>query len=133
MNGTWLDTFQGIIPRHDYTVRLSAGEEKGLIVLLESENTSVTITFGAVSAFQMLDEGVLLQGEESEQLAAIRKQNFPSTIYQVKNADFGRFIQVQMGAELYTALQLQQYNIITYNYVISVASPWEPEIAVTQK
>lgn len=131
MNGKWMDTFQGIIPRNDYTVQLSAGEETGLVVTLKSETTAVIVSFGNVQAYQMLDEGTLLQGSDAEQFAAIRAENFPSTIYEIENGDFGRYIEVQMGQDLFCSLQLRQYNIVTYNYVISVVSPWLPEITVS--
>ena len=97
MNGKWIDRFRGAIPRHDYTVQLSAGEETGLVITLKSENATVTVFFGNVQAYQMLDEGVLLQGQDSEQFAYIREQNFPSTIYEIENGDFGRYIESQMG------------------------------------
>ena len=130
MNGKWIDTFHGLMPRRDYTVNLSAGEENGLTVKLESTDVSVSIYFGAVQAIQMLDEGVLLQGRDSEQFASLRTQNFPSTIYEIENGDFGRFVKSQMGGDLYTALNHKQYTIVAYNYVISVVSPWPPEITV---
>lgn len=130
MNEIWLDTFQGMIPKNIYTVQLSAGEETGLVVALNNENTTVSVFFGNVQAYQMLDEGVLLQGEDSEQFAALREQKFPSTIYEVENGDFGRYIEAQMGRDLYGALNCRQYNLVTYNYVISVVTSWVPEIVV---
>ena len=130
MNGKWIDTFLGIIPRNDYTVQLSAGEETGLVVTLKSETTSVTVFFGAVQAFQMLDEGVLLQGNDTAHFAAIRAENFPSTIYEIENGDFSRFIEGQMGHDLYSTLNFRQYTIVTLNYVISIITQWEPEITV---
>lgn len=133
MNGIWLDHFQGRIPRQQYTVHLSAGEEKGLIVTLESDQCEVVIEFGAVHAVQMLDEGVQLQGEDTEQFAALREQNFPSTIYEIEQGEFGRFVEAQMGSELYQALGCRQYHIVTMNYVICVVSLWEPQITVTEK
>ena len=46
MTEIWLDPFQGIIPRNNYSVQLSDGEESGLVVTLKSEHTTVTIFFG---------------------------------------------------------------------------------------
>lgn len=133
MNGTWHDNFQGIIPRQTYTARLSAGEEKGLVVTLDSDQFEITIRFGAVHAVQMLDEGVQLNGKVTEQLRILRSQGFPSTIYEIENGDFGRFIQSQMGSELYNALGCRQYNMVTLNYVICVASLSKPEISIAAK
>ena len=133
MNGNWLDTFRGIIPRQTYTAHLSAGEEKGLIVTLSGDLYEVTINFGAVQAVQMLDEGVLLNGEDTEQLKTLRDQDFPSTLYEIENGNFGHLIETQMGSDLYHALGCRQYNIVTLNYVIFVVSLWEPQITVTQK
>lgn len=133
MNGIWLDKFQGIIPKQTYTAHLSNGEEKGLIVTLDSDLLTVTLNFGAVQAVQMLDEGVLLNGGDTEQLRILRAEGFPNTIYPIENGDFGRFIEAQMGSDLYHALNCRQYNIVTLNYVIFIVSPWEPEITITQK
>lgn len=133
MNGIWHDTFQGRIPQQKYTAHLSAGEENGLIVTLDSDLFEVTIRFGAVHAFQMLDEGVLLQGEDTEQLRVLREQGFPSTIYEIENGDFGLYVAFNMGTELYRPSNCRQYNIVTMNYVIFVVTCWVPEIRVAQK
>lgn len=133
MNGIWLDSFQGIIPKQTYTTRLSAGEEKGLIVTLESNQCNVIINFGVVQAIQMLDEGVQLNSEDTEQLRILRAQGFPSTIYGIEHGDFGRFVESQMGSELYSALGCRQYNIVTLNYGICIVTLGEPEIRVTPK
>lgn len=133
MNETWLDKFPGIIPKQTYTARLSAGEENGLIVTLDSESFTVTLNFGAVQAVQMLDEGVLLNGEDTEQLRFLREQGFPSTIYETENGAFGRFLESQMGSDLYHWLNCRQYTIVTLNYVICIVSSWKPEITVASK
>ena len=130
MNEIWLDTFHGIIPRCDYAAHLSAGEASGLSIKLESNSAEVTISFGFVHAFQMLDEGVLLQCADSEQFAAIRLQNFPSTIYEIENGSFAGYLEAQMGASLFHDLHCRQYIIVTLNYVISVVASWPPEITV---
>ena len=127
----WLDPFQGIIPRYNYTAQLSDGEESGLVVTLKSEQTTATIFFGAVRAHQMVDEGVLLHGEDSKQFAALRAENFPSTIYEIENGDFGCYIRAQMGQDLYDFLDCREYSIVTRNYLISVITTHPPEITVS--
>ena len=131
MTEIWLDTFQGIIPRHNYSVQLSDGEESGLIVTLKSEHTTTTIFFGAVQAHQMVDEGILLHGQDSEQFATLRAENFPSTIYEIENGDFGCYIRAQMGQDLYDFLNCREYSIVTRNYLISVITTYPPEITVS--
>ena len=131
MTEIWLDPFQGIIPRNNYSVLLSDGEESGLVVTLKSEQAAVTIFFGVVRAHQMVDEGVLLHGEDSEQFAALRAENFPSTIYEIENGDFGCYIRAQMGQDLYDFLDCREYIIVTVNYLISVVTTHPPEITVS--
>lgn len=127
----WQDPFQGIIPRNNYTAQLSDGEESGLVVTLKSEYTTVTLFFGAVRAHQMVDEGVLLHGQDSEQFAALRAEDFPSTIYEIENGDFGCYIRAQMGQDLYDFLDCREYSIVTRNYLISVITTHPPEITVS--
>ncbi len=131
MTEIWLDTFQGIIPRNNYSASLSDGEESGLVVTLKSEHATVTIFFGVVRAHQMVDEGVLLHGEDSEQFAALRAEDFPSTIYEIENGDFGCYIRAQMGQDLYGFLDCREYIIVTVNYLISVVTTHPPEITVS--
>ena len=131
MTEIWQDPFQGIIPRNNYSVQLSDGEESGLVVTLKSEHTTVTIFFGVVRAHQMVDEGVLLHGPDSEQFAALRAENFPSTIYEIENGDFGCYIRAQMGQDLYDFLDCREYSIVTRNYLISVITTHPPEITVS--
>ena len=131
MNEIWLDTFQSIIPRNNYSVLLSDGEESGLVVTLKSKHTTVTIFFGVVQAHQMVDEGTLLHSKDSEQFAALRAENFPSTIYEIKNGAFGCCIRAQMGQDLYGFLDCREYIIVTRNYLISVVTTHTPEITVS--
>ena len=131
MTEIWLDPFQDIIPQYNYSSQLSDGEESGLVVTLKSEQATVTIFFGVVRAHQMVDEGVLLHGEDSEQFAALRAENFPSTIYEIENGDFGCYIRAQMGQDLYDFLDCREYIIVTVNYLISVVTTHPPEITVS--
>ena len=131
MTEIWLDPFQGIIPRYNYSSQLSDGEESGLVVTLKSEQATVTLFFGVVRAHQMVDEGVLLHGQDSEQFAALRAEDFPSTIYEVENGDFGCYIRAQMGQDLYDFLDCREYSIVTRNYLISVITTHPPEITVS--
>ena len=131
MTEIWQDTFQGIVPRNNYSVQLSDGEESGLVVTLKSEQTTVTIFFGVVQAHQMVDEGVMLHGQDLEQFNALRAENFPSTIYEIENGDFGCYIRAQMGQDLYDFLDCREYIIVTRNYLISVVTTHPPEIAVS--
>lgn len=131
MNGIWLDTFKNVIPVENYSVSLTSGEEAGLTITLIGSMHNVVIDFGITAAIQMLDEGVLLQGEDTPQLQNLRKDHFPSAIYEIKNGDFSRYIESCMGTDIYCAFQYRQYNIVTLNCVISVVTQWEPKITVT--
>ncbi len=56
----WQEVFKGSIPIGKYTTLVTNGEEKGLVVTLESENNIIEISFGVVLAYRVFDEGIVL-------------------------------------------------------------------------
>ncbi|MBC2399778.1 hypothetical protein BD780_000914 [Clostridium tetanomorphum] len=59
----------------------------------------------------------------------IKRTIFSNTIYKIQYGKFGNFIK-KTSNELYDYLDLNQYIIITINYVIEVISQWGPSIEV---
>ena len=55
----WKEVFAGIIPKAVYQMQLINGEKQGLTIELSSGHTCVRISFGAVLAVRMLDEGIV--------------------------------------------------------------------------
>lgn len=89
------------------------------------------INFGEVSAFRMLDEGIVLEGIFDEyEISKYKKNNFSNTIYTIKNGEFSNFIK-KTSNELYDYLDLKHY-IITINYIIEVISEWIPSIEILE-
>lgn len=129
----WNEIYEGIIPIGEYLVEITNGEEKGLIIKLESIVNLVKIDFGEVQAIRVFDEGILLQGifKESE-VGKFKENNFPNTIYRIVNGEFENSVR-KISGEIYDILNLKHYVIITLNYVIEIISQWEPEIKVNIK
>ena len=128
----WIEVFKGIIPKEKYQVSLKNGEESGLIIELKSKKRLVNITFGAVSAIRILEEGIILNGLFDEiQIHKFKKDGFTNVIYRVEKGEFGKFIE-NIAGELYEYLELKQFLVITTNYVIEVITEWNPQIHVYQ-
>lgn len=129
----WEEIYKNTIPAGKYQTLVKNGEETGLIIKLENNECIVNIIFGIVSAFRMLDEGILLAGifDENE-ISKYKRTNFSNSIYKIQNGEFGNFIK-QTSNELYDYLDLKHYIIVTMNYVIEVISEWEPNIEVLEK
>ncbi|NLL74107.1 MAG: hypothetical protein GX237_11350 [Clostridiales bacterium] len=130
---SWEEINKNTIPVGKYCAFVNNGEESGLIIRLESNEFFVNINFGVVSAFRMLDEGIIL-GElfDEDEIIKYKSDNFSNIIYKVQNGEFGDFIK-KMCTELYDYLDLKHFVIITMNYIVEVISMWEPTIEVIKK
>ena len=129
----WEEIYKSTIPVGKYQTLVKNGEEAGLSIKLESNEYIANINFGVVSAFRMLDEGIVLEGifDENE-ISKYKNSNFPNTIYKIQDGEFGNFIK-KTSNELYDYLGLKHYLIITINYVIEVISKWNPSIEILKK
>lgn len=129
----WEEIYKDIIPVGKYETLVKNGEKAGLSINLESNEHIASINFGVVSAFRMLDEGIVLEGVfDDNEILKYRKNNFSNTIYRIEDGEFGNFVK-QTGNELYDYLELKHYIIITINYVIEIISRWEPNIEILKK
>lgn len=129
----WEEVNQTIIPFGEYQTKVKNGEKSGLFIQLESKEYIINIKFGAVTAFRMLDEGIVMEGLfEEKEVLKYRETNFSNTIYKVREGEFGRTIK-NVSNGLYDALGLEHYIIITMNYLIEVITKWEPNIEVLRK
>jgi len=133
-NEVWHSPFGGLIPKDDYEMRLIQGEEKGLIIHLYGRNYHVTLDFGIAQAVNILDEGVQLTpppGVCFQNQQELHQAGFPDTLYHVENGAYAAFIQAFMTRELYEAMKLKQFNLVTLNYVVEIICCGEPAITVT--
>lgn len=129
----WLEIYKNEIPMGNYQSLVQNGEGLGFQIKLESNDNIVNISFGIVSAFRMLDEGVVLSGVFSKtEIDKYKKDNFSNIIYKIENGEFGNFID-NASSGLYNYLNFTHYLIITMNYIIEVISRWEPNIEVMNK
>lgn len=129
----WRDTFANQIPKDVYTVDLSFGEDSGLRITLNGEKNEnvVLIEFGAISSYSLLDEGILLSGDHfnSAEIEKNKATDFKSTIYEIESGKYSKFVN-NISNGLFSIYDMKHYIIITLNYVIEVASSFEPIIKV---
>lgn len=127
----WIEVFKNIIPNNKYSMRLSFGEENGLLIILNSKNKfNVKIDFGVIKAFRVWDEGVVINGVFSEfEISKFKQNTFSNVIYKIENGTFKKEILETLG-EYSDFINLDHYIIITINYIVEVITEWTPEIKV---
>ena len=133
-NEFWHDSFHGQIPRETYEMQLLQGEQQGLVVHLYGSLHHVTLNFGNVHAINILDEGVQLHdppGVTFVNQSELHCAGFPDTLYQVENGAYAAYIKACMSTDLYEAMNLRQYTLVTLNYVVEVICGTEPIITIT--
>ena len=89
----WKEVFAGIIPKAVYQMQLINGEKQGLTIELSSGHTCVRISFGAVLAVRMLDEGIVQSGIYSDsEIQKYKRNDFQNIIYEVHGGEFAEQI-----------------------------------------
>ena len=134
LNEFWQDCFRGQIPREAYVMQLLQGEQQGLMIHLYGSAHHVTINFGNAQAVNILDEGVQLHDPPSVTIvnqSELHRAGFPDTLYLVENGVYAAYVKTCMSADLYEAINLRQYALVTLNYVVEIISAAEPTITVT--
>lgn len=88
----WEEIYKNTIPVGKYETLVKNGEESGLFIKLESNEYIANINFGVVSAFRMLDEGIVLGGifDENE-ISKYKKSDFSNTIYKIQGGGIWQF------------------------------------------
>ena len=123
-----------MISKDKYEMQLIQGEEKGLVIHLYGQHSHVTLDFGIAQAVNILGEGVELApppGVRFQNQQELHRSGFPDTLYLVENGAYAAYIQDCMSRELYEAMDLRQYNLVTLNYVVEIICFEEPAITVT--
>ena len=134
INEFWQGCFRGRIPKENYDMKLLQGEQQGLVIHLYGPHRSVTLDFGIVQAINILDEGIQLHdppGVTFVNQAELHRSGFPDTLYQVENGAYAAYLKSCMSTDLYEAMNLRQYNLVTRNHVVEIICAAEPIITVT--
>ena len=134
LNEFWQDCFRDQIPRETYEMQLHHGERQGFVIQLYGSLHQVTLDFGNVQAVNILDEGVQLHDPPGVTLvnqSELHRAGFPNTLYQVENGAYAAYLKACMGTDLYAAMNLRQYTLVTLNYVVEIICGAEPIITVT--
>ena len=128
----WKEVFAGIIPKAVYQMQLINGEKQGLTIELSSGHTCVRISFGAVLAVRMLDEGIVQSGIYSDsEIQKYKRNDFQNIIYEVQGGEFAE--QINKSSDGYgEVLKLRHYVVITQNYNVDIVTEWEPKIEVLE-
>lgn len=128
----WLDVFPNLIPGDLYEMELNAGEEHGLLLHLTGRQHSVSLDFGLVYAVNILEEGVCLNDPLGLDCSKnkVPRPDFPSTIYEIKNGRYAKYVESMIGSELYASLHLRQYNVVTMDYVVMIIAGGSPIITI---
>lgn len=135
VNEFWQDSFRDQIPRETYEMQLRHGERQGLVIQLYGSLHHVTLDFGNAQAINILDEGIQLHDPPGVTLvnqAELHHAGFSDTLYQVENGAYAAYIKALMSTDLYEAMNLRQYTLVTRNYVVEIICAAEPIITVTQ-
>ena len=134
INEFWQDCFRGRIPKENYDMKLLQGEQQGLMIHLDGPHHSVTLDFGIVQAINILDEGVQLHdppGITFVNQAELHRSGFPDTLYRGENGAYAAYLKACMSTDLYKAMNLRQYTLVTLNHVVEIICTAEPTITVT--
>ena len=134
LNEFWQDCLRGRIPRETYEMQLHHGERQGLVIHLYGSFHHVTLDFGNAQAINILNEGVQLHDPPGVTLvnqSELHHAGFSDTLYQVENGAYAAYIKACMGTDLYAAMNLRQYTLVTLNYVVEIICAAEPTITVT--
>ena len=134
LNEFWQDCFRDQIPRETYEMQLIQGEQQGLVIHLYGSFHHVTLDLGNVQAINILDEGVQLHDPPSVTFvnqSELHRAGFPDTLYQVENGAYAAYLKACIGTDLYEAMNLRQYTLVTLNYVVEIICAAEPSITVT--
>lgn len=126
----WKGVFAGVIPQGNYQTLITNGEDEGLTLELKSSKSHVVLNFGAVLAVRMLDEGIVQKELYSDsEIEKFKKDGFKNVIYEVKDGEFARQIQMISDGYLENS-RIKHFVIITQNYNIDIITEWEPEINI---
>jgi hypothetical protein len=115
-------------------MQLLQGEQQGLVIHLYGSAHHVTLDFGNVQAVNVVDEGVQLNELTAVTFvnqAELHQVGFPDTLYRVENGAYAAYLKACMSADLYEAMSLRQYTLVTLNYVVEIICAAEPDITVT--
>lgn len=129
----WEAYLKETIPKGMYTTNIRFGEKNGLIIELLNGDDVITIEFGNVISFRVLDEGIVQTDIYcNEEIEKYKKCNFENVIYKVDGGRYAKEIE-EIADGYMDVIDYYHFIIITQNYNIDIITSYLPEIHLDKK
>ena len=124
----WEEYFKGLIPRAMYDIDIKFGEKKGLILDLLNDDDTITIEFGNIISFRVLEEGYVQTDVYCKDVVdKYKNSHFANVIYRVEGGKYAKDIK-EIADGYIDAIDYYHFVIITKNYNIDVITEFLPKL-----
>ncbi len=129
----WEEYFKDTIPKAAYKTNIRFGEKNGLIIELLNDDDIITIEFGNIISFRVLDEGFVQTDIYCrEEIEKYKQRNFENVIYKVDGGKYAKDI-IEIAGGYLDIIDYYHFIIITQNYNIDIITEYLPEIYQNKK
>lgn len=129
----WEEYFKGTVPRAMYETNIKFGEKKGLILELLNKDDTITIEFGNIISFRVLEEGYVQTDIYcKEEVDKYKHSNFANVIYRVEGGKYAKDIK-EIADGYMDIIDYYHFIIITQNYNIDIITEFLPELYLDKK
>ena len=129
----WKEYFKGKIPKAMYETNIKFGEKTGLIIELLNDDVIITIEFGNIISFRVLEEGYVQTDIYcKEEIEKYKQSNFENIIYIVEEGKYANEIKKITDGYM-DIIDYYHFIIITQNYNIDIITEYLPGIYQDEK
>lgn len=129
----WEEYFKGTIPKAIYETNIRFGEKNGMILELLNDDDIITIEFGNIISFRVLEEGYVQTDVYcKKEIEKYKRGNFENVIYKVEGGKYAKDI-MEIADGYLDIIDYYHFIIITQNYNIDVITAYLPEIYLDKK
>lgn len=124
----WVEYFKGKIPRAIYEINIKFGEANGLILELLNKGDIITIEFGNIISFRVLEEGyVQADIYSNDEVNKYKASGFSNVIYCVEDGKYANDIK-EIADGYLDIMDYYHFIIITQNYNIDIITEYLPHL-----